>query len=159
MAFAIALPIPYLSLMGSHSIQERLQAAREVCEDSGERFTPLREHVLELVIEDGGAVKAYDLLDRLKPDRGSPKPPTVYRALDFLSRLGLVHRVEALNAFIACDHSHEGDLAEFFICESCSRVEERHAHDHSDCKPKGFQINRSVIEHYGTCANCAQTAA
>jgi len=144
--------------MGQTKLQERLSAAREICVAAGERFTPLREHVLELVIEDGGAVKAYDLLDRLKPERGSPKPPTVYRALDFLSKLGLVHRVEALNAFIACDHSHEGDLAEFFICEHCSAVEERHAHDHNDCKPAGFEIARSVIEHYGTCRNCRKAA-
>lgn len=146
--------LAYLAGMTSSTVQDRLDTARNVCEAAGERFTPLREHILELVIEDGGAVKAYDLLDRLKPDRGSPKPPTVYRALDFLSKLGLVHRVEALNAFIACDHKHEGDLAEFFICEACNQVEERHAHDHTDCKPDGFTINRSVIEHYGTCADC-----
>ena len=138
--------------------EQRLDAARAVCAAAGERFTPLREHVLELVIEDGGAVKAYDLLDRLKPGRGSPKPPTVYRALDFLSRLGLIHRVEALNAFIACDHSHEGELAEFFICEDCSAVEERHAHDHAECKPSGFEIKRSVVEHYGTCGDCRAAA-
>ena len=137
---------------------ERLEAARQLCERRGERFTPLREHVLELVIADGGAVKAYDLLDRLRPDIGSPKPPTIYRALEFLSRLGLIHRVEALNAFIACDHSHEGELAEFFICEDCDRVEERHAHDHGECKPDGFEIKRSVVEHYGTCAGCREAA-
>lgn len=139
-------------------LKEKIETARQICEDAGERFTPLREHVLELVIEDGGAVKAYDLLDRLKPERGSPKPPTVYRALDFLSRLGLIHRVEALNAFIACDHSHDGDLAEFFICEDCNRVEERHAHDHQSCKPDGFAIKRSVVEHYGVCALCRPAA-
>ena len=137
------------------SVSERLSKARNVCESAGERFTPLREHVLELVISDGGAVKAYDLLDRLKPEIGSPKPPTVYRALEFLSKHGLIHRVEALNAFIACDHSHEGHLAEFFICETCKSVEERHAHDHAECKPDGFQIRRSVVEHYGLCTNCA----
>lgn len=137
------------------SVSERLAKARAVCEATGERFTPLREHVLELVISDGGAVKAYDLLDRLKPEIGSPKPPTVYRALEFLSKHGLIHRVEALNAFIACDHSHEGHLAEFFICETCKSVEERHAHDHAECKPDGFQIRRSVVEHYGLCTNCA----
>ncbi len=137
------------------SLPERIAKARQVCEVAGERFTPLREHVLELVIEDGGAVKAYDLLDRLRPDIGSPKPPTVYRALEFLSKHGLIHRVEALNAFIACDHSHEGHLAEFFICEDCDAVEERHAHDHAECKPDGFQIRRSVVEHYGLCNNCA----
>lgn len=135
--------------------QERIDAAREIVTGAGERFTPLREHVLELILTDGGAVKAYDLLDRLRPDLGSPKPPTVYRALEFLSKHGLVHRVEALNAFIACDHEHAGHLAEFFICEKCEIVEERHAHDHTDCKPDGFEITRSVVEHYGQCASCA----
>lgn len=149
------------------SLAERIEQARAIVEGAKERFTPLRAHVLELIIEDGKAVKAYDLLDRLKPDVGSPKPPTVYRALDFLSRHGLIHRVEALNAFIACDHNHLHDavhdhgggshrhLAEFFICEKCHDVEERHAHDHAECKPDGFAITRSVVEHYGVCAVCA----
>jgi Fur family zinc uptake transcriptional regulator len=136
-------------------LKNRLEAARSVVTEAGERFTPLREHVLELIIVDGGAIKAYDLLDKLRPDLGSPKPPTVYRALEFLSRHGLIHRVEALNAFIACDHEHEGHLAEFFICENCQTVEERHAHDHTDCKPDGFNIRRSVVEHYGQCGQCA----
>ncbi|CAM3642117.1 transcriptional repressor [Litorimonas haliclonae] len=139
----------------ANTLEDRLESARGIVLDKGERFTPLREHVLELIITDGGAVKAYDLLDRLSPELGSPKPPTVYRALDFLSKHGLIHRVEALNAFIACDHSHEGHLAEFFICEKCQSVEERHAHDHADCKPDGFNIRRSVVEHYGQCAKCA----
>lgn len=150
----------YIDLMSnahkhSHlSAQDRITAARLTCEAKGERFTPLRAHVFELIIEEDGAIKAYDLLKRIRPDLGSPKPPTVYRALEFLTRLGLVHRVEALNAFIACDHNHQGHLAEFFICESCHKVEERHAHDHTDCKPAGFTITRSVVEHYGDCGNC-----
>ena len=148
--------------MTDMNLDNRIERARNIVEGAGERFTPLRSHVLELIIEDGKAVKAYDLLDRLKPDVGSPKPPTVYRALEFLSRHGLIHRVEALNAFIACDHAHNHEddddhqhLAEFFICEKCSDVEERHAHDHGDCRPDGFAIHRSVVEHYGTCAKCA----
>lgn len=152
--------------MSDIKLDDRIERARNIVEGAGERFTPLRAHVLELIIEDGKAIKAYDLLDRLKPDLGSPKPPTVYRALEFLSRHGLIHRVEALNAFIACDHGYthhhdgEGDahahhLAEFFICENCSSVEERHAHDHNDCRPDGFAISRSVVEHYGTCGKCA----
>ena len=134
---------------------QMLAAAREICEAKGRRFTPLREHVFTLVAEHGGAVKAYDLLDMLKPEVGSPKPPTVYRALEFLSELGLIHRIEALNAYMACDHSGGGHVAEFFICEKCENLQERHANDHIDCVPDGFQINRSVIEHYGVCANCA----
>lgn len=142
----------------SDPVHAKIERARRVCLEAGQRFTPLRQHVLELIVEDGGAVKAYDLLSRLKPELGSPKPPTVYRALDFLSELGLVHRVEALNAFVACDHSHDDAMAEFFICGTCERIEERHAYDLSVDKPDGFTISRSVVEHYGTCADCVNVA-
>jgi len=132
-----------------------MAAARAICEQEGRRFTPLREHVFSLVAGSPAPVKAYDLLAQLKPELGSPKPPTVYRALEFLSKLGLVHRVEALNAYVACGHSQGGHVAEFFICESCENLQERHANDHVDCVPDGFEIRRSVIEHYGLCENCA----
>lgn len=134
---------------------QMLEAARQICEEKGRRFTPLREHVFSLVAHHNGPVKAYDLLDMLKPELGSPKPPTVYRALEFLAGLGLVHRVEALNAYVACDHSQGGHVAEFFICEKCESLQERHANDHVDCVPTGFTIRRSVIEHYGLCEDCA----
>lgn len=133
---------------------QMIAAAEKICEEKGRRFTPLRAHVFELIANHNAPIKAYDLLDKLKPELGSPKPPTVYRALDFLSGLGLVHRVEALNAYIACDHSQGGHTAEFFICEKCETLQERHANDHVDCVPQGFQIKRSVIEHYGLCENC-----
>ena len=146
--------------MASHSkkaqyLTARMDNARRVCDTHGERFTPLRAHIFELILKSEGAVKAYDLLEQLKPERGSPKPPTVYRALEFLSKLGLVHRVEALNAYIACDHNHNDHGAEFFICETCNAVEESHAHPHTECAPNGFNITRSVVEHYGTCKSCA----
>ena len=98
-------------------------------------------------------MKAYDLLATLKPD-GSAQPPTVYRALDFLTQAGLAHRVEAINAYMACIHQHDGDVAELFICEKCSKVLETHREVTSGEAPEGFRIERSVIEHYGRCADC-----
>lgn len=140
------------------SVSEQVNAARKICEQQDERFTPLRAHIYELIVRADGPIKAYDLLEQLRPERGSPKPPTVYRALDFFARLGLVHRVEALNAYIACDHTHPGHVAEFFICERCDEVKETHAHSHDNCAPNGFVISSSVIEHYGLCETCALAA-
>ena len=152
------MPDQQISCKHDHAPQnpdQMMFAARQICEEKGRRFTPLREHVFALVAQARGPVKAYDLLDQISPDLGSPKPPTVYRALDFLAGLGLIHRVEALNAYVACDHSQGGHVAEFFICENCKNLQERHANDHIDCVPDGFLINRSVIEHYCLCKNCA----
>ena len=137
------------------SATQMMSRAREICEEKGRRFTPLREHVFELIVNSPSPIKAYDLLNQLSPELGSPKPPTVYRALEFLAELELVHRIETLNAYVACDHSQGLHMAEFFICDNCEKLQERHANDHVDCVPDGFQIRRSVIEHYGLCQKCA----
>lgn len=144
--------------MTAVSLKKTLEAAEAVCERRGLSLTPVRRRVLELLVDAGGPVKAYDLLAALKPG-GQAQPPTVYRALDFLTKSGLVHRVEALNAYTACLHGAEhGAAAELFICESCGKVEERHVHRHCEDLPEGFAVDRSVIEHYGRCAQCAEPA-
>jgi len=145
----------YIRLMAqvSQNTSTKLRRAEADCAARGLSLTPLRKRVLELLLEAEGPVKAYDLLASLKPD-GSAQPPTVYRALDFLTQAGLAHRVEALNAYLACVHSHDGDVAELFICEQCGKVIEEHREVLAEHAPDGFKIERSVIEHYGRCADC-----
>ena len=103
-----------------------LQQAEAHCAHRGVRFTPIRRRVLELIGEASGGLKAYDLLDRLAKDHAAARPPTVYRALEFLIEQGLVHRIESLNAYVACpcpEHAHRFQL---LICRDCGRVEELH---------------------------------
>ncbi|MCP2678069.1 transcriptional repressor [Maricaulaceae bacterium NA33B04] len=144
----------------STDITDAISAIETSCEERGLSLTPLRKRVLELLLEAGGPVKAYDLLAALKPNGGA-QPPTVYRALNFLTKAGLAHKVEALNAYTACSHGdhadqHTDDTAALFICGRCGSVEERHVPRVSgDGAPKGFRLERSVIEHYGRCADCA----
>ena len=75
--------------------------------------------------EADGPLSAYSILDQLR-DEGFRAPLQVYRALEKLLEFGMVHRLESLNAFIACSHpeceSH-GTIA-FAICETCGNVAE-----------------------------------
>ena len=140
--------------MTTDSLTTALDAAEAHCLERGEKLTPVRKRVLELVLEADGPVKAYDLLEALKPGPGSAKPPTVYRALDFLVAAGLVHKVEALSAFVGCSHAHDEGGAELFICTDCGQVEERHGKPVDTHAPEGFMIERSVVEHFGHCHRC-----
>ncbi|MDR5902102.1 MULTISPECIES: transcriptional repressor [Halomonas] len=138
-----------------------LQAERQ-CQQRGARFTPIRRRVLEMIAEASGALKAYDLLDRLADEHASARPPTVYRALEFLIDQGLVHRIESLNAYVACpcpEHSHGFQL---LICRLCGRVEELHLEDVNaqlaDCAQQlGFRVERQTIELLGRCDACGDT--
>lgn len=136
-------------------VSKALSHAERLCARRGLSLTPMRRRVLELLLQAGGPVKAYDLLAALKPGGGA-QPPTVYRALDFLTSSGLAHKVEALNAYMACVHGEESGGAELFICEGCGAVEERHVEAGPEEAPEGFAVERSVIEHYGRCADCSR---
>jgi Fur family transcriptional regulator, zinc uptake regulator len=138
---------------------EHLARADAICTDAGESLTPLRRRVLELLIDAGGPAKAYDLLDGLKSEAGPAKPPTVYRALEFLTRLGLAHRVETLNAFVACGVGACARTTIFLICSTCGRTEEADAGhalvDVSEAATHAdFTIERTMIEARGRCAAC-----
>lgn len=141
-------------MTSTQTISKALTKAETLCRNRGLSLTPMRRRVLELLMQAGGPVKAYDLLSGLKPGGGA-QPPTVYRALDFLTAAGLAHKVEALNAYMACVHGEESGGAELFICEGCGAVEERHVDAEPADTPQGFHVDRSVIEHYGRCGACA----
>jgi len=143
----------------SHDGVQLLNDAEKRCAEAGESFTPLRRRVLELLIEHHGPAKAYDLLAHLGQDGGPAKPPTVYRALEFLVRMGLAHRIESLNAFVACDIGACARSTIFLICEKCGAAEEFDAGhaliDLSEAAQRdGFEIHRTMIEASGVCSEC-----
>jgi Fur family zinc uptake transcriptional regulator len=140
-------------------IDAALHRAAALCARRGARLTDLRRRVLELVWQRHAAIKAYDILDELGSAEGSAKPPTVYRALDFLIAHGLVHRLESLNAYVGCpepDAPHEG---QFLICGSCGGVSEFEAPAIQAAITKqaaglGFAVARQTVEARGTCQTC-----
>ncbi len=149
-----------MTLLPGTAITRALEQAQIQCSKAGESLTPLRRRVLELLLARQGPAKAYDLLDDLKLQQQSAKPPTIYRALEFLVRLGLAHRIESLNAFIACDVGACARSTVFLICEQCgAAVEVDAGHALVDLREAagraGFSLRRTVIEAAGRCAACA----
>lgn len=142
-------------------ISRALDTAERLCVDRGLRFTPIRRKVLELVWESHRPVKAYDLLDRIRPVEGAAKPATVYRALDFLLEQGLIHRVESLNAFVGCVCSERQHELLLLLCRGCQQVEERTAPEVMEAVARelvaaGFAASHKAIEVHGLCADCAR---
>jgi len=125
----------------------------------GQKLTRIRRKVLQLLIESPEPAKAYTLLDNLDGE-GAAKPPTIYRALDFLQEVGLAHKIESLNAYVACGHASHSHSAVFLICEACGAAEELHAIGTSkalaaETDAAGFTVNQAIIEARGLCRKCA----
>lgn len=139
-----------------------IAAAEAVCAARGVQFTPVRRRVLEILLESHGAMGAYDVLARLDAEGLGKQPPIAYRALSFLVDQGLAHRIEKLNAFVACSHPGGAHAPAFMICRGCGTVAEAVAEVGGPlgdtAAQAGFRIERTVVEAEGLCPAC-QVAA
>ena len=86
-------------------------------------------------------------------------PPTVYRALDFLLKHGLIHRIESLNAYTGCAHPGAEHCSQFLICSQCSQVAEindSHVLEaiQLSASKHGFATTGQVVEIRGLCPQC-----
>jgi Fur family zinc uptake transcriptional regulator len=143
-------------------LKAELKAAEGRCAAERQRLTEPRRRALEMLLRAGQPVKAYDLLPRFHAGGRAAKPPTVYRALEFLERHGLAHRIESLNAYVACRRIGETHAAAFLICDCCgatAEVEPRAAADMDAVgAAAGYRLTSVTIEAHGLCAACVADA-
>jgi Fur family zinc uptake transcriptional regulator len=135
-----------------------LEEAESRCQRMDERMTQPRRRVLELLLRSGGPMKAYDLIAKFGENGAAAKPPTVYRALDFLSRQGFAHRIESLNAYMACRFGEETHTAAFLICGCCGETQEIEglapANLDASAKSAGYKLSHVTVEARGLCPAC-----
>jgi Fur family zinc uptake transcriptional regulator len=147
-----------------HCISQAMSAAEETCAEQGLQLTPQRRRVLEILLEEHRAMGAYELLDVLRAEGIGAQPPTVYRALDFLVSNGFAHKIERLNAFVACAHPGERHAPAFLICSDCKAVAEMPSREIAQAVRNAagtldFEVTRMVIEAEGRCPDCRTAAA
>ncbi len=141
-----------------------MAVAEARCAKEGLRFTPVRRKTLEILLQEHRALGAYEVLDRLREDGFGSQPPVAYRALDFLVANGFVHKIEKLNAFIACANSGIAHSPAFMICRKCDSVAETQSMPARGAlgdaaKAAGFVIEKTVVEAEGLCPICVGKAA
>jgi len=146
-----------------HGAGEFVDAVERVCRERGLRLTAIRAHVLGLIANADKPLKAYDLLEQVRTSGGpgAAAPPTVYRALDFLLCNGFIHKLQSVNAFVACHHpSMALHSVPFLICNRChTAVEMEDVHITAllaaRARDLGFKPQAQTLEVYGLCAGCA----
>ena len=137
-----------------------LAHAEEAALESGRPLEGLRLDVLRELLREHSPRGAYELRDALVSEERKLQPVQVYRALDALARMRLVHRVESRNAYIACTGGPACEAPQLLICEACDGVTElgdealRAVLD-VVVQRTGFTVHRSLVEISGLCPACA----
>ncbi|MEL6643439.1 MAG: Fur family transcriptional regulator [Pseudomonadota bacterium] len=158
-----AAPLGFKQHDHASCVAEAIAAAEARCARERLRLTPVRRKVLELLLQEHRALGAYAILDHLRDAGFGSQPPVAYRALDFLAEHGFVHKIERLNAFVACAHPGTSHSPAFMICRECDAVAEAQSAPAKGAlgeaaRAAGFQIERTVVEAEGLCPDCAAKA-
>ena len=108
------------------------------CRAQNVQVTPLREHVLDIVLQLDGVIKAYTVLAQMQRESQNVlAPPTAYRALDFWAEQGVLHKIPAVNGYILCSHvqhecnshchsdAHSHNSSFILVCTQCGTVDEQ----------------------------------
>lgn len=142
-------------------INAALAYAKDLCETENLRLTPTRESVLRLLWQSHRPLGAYQLQDQLAKIAGKPiAPPTIYRAVEFLLKVGLIHRIASLNAYIGCPFPNSDHSNLFMICNSCGSVAEVALSSingllNRACEKTNFTLQDQSLELFGLCPNCS----
>ena len=144
-------------------LEKAIKAAEAYCDRFKLQFTPLRRKVLEILLEEHRALGAYAILDLLRESGLGSQPPVAYRALSFLVEHGFAHKIERLNAFVACALPDILHSPAFMISRKCETVVEAQSSSSSfdlsgTASATGFKIEQTTLEAKGVCQSCAEMA-
>ncbi len=138
--------------------------AEAQCAEAGERLTPARLNAYAEMLAAKGPVSAYELIALLeKRQKRKIAPLTVYRHLDFLIKVGLVHRLESTQSYLPCDHPEHAHESQYLLCSSCGSADEVESKPLESLLKKishqrGFKAENAVVEIKGVCGSCAEDA-
>ncbi len=125
---------------------------------AGYRLTGPRRAVADLIGEQSGHFTASDLEEIVRDRRLGISRATLFRALELLTELGVVERLDlptGEHAYVPCARAHHHHV----ICSRCGRTAEA-----ADCgvagavaeiaRRTGFRIDSHRLELFGLCRHC-----
>ncbi len=130
--------------------------------ERGYKMTPQRKEILQIFVDHPEHLSAEDVYDLLREKESEIGLATVYRALDLLSKLGILVQIDfgdgcaryELNTADPNVHHHH-----HLICVKCKKVIE-FDEDLLDeleeviSRKSGFQILNHEVKFFGYCKDC-----
>jgi len=138
------------------TLDDYLTHAEKVVSEKKSRLTPIRRHIYKCLIQTNTPLGAYDILGQLD-GVGAAKPPTVYRALDWLIEMGLAKKIESVSKYMATSLSKDIEQSALLLCQTCGHAEPFDAGPaiealRTAANAKGFEKQQAIIEIIGYCA-------
>lgn len=125
---------------------------------AGYRITGPRRAVAKLIAARAGHFSAADLVADARAQRLRIGRATIFRALDLLTDLGVVERLDLPSgdhAYVPCDRAHHHHV----VCRRCGQVDDvddggMRAFTREVGRRTGYRIDGHRLEMFGLCPVC-----
>lgn len=124
----------------------------------GYRLSGGRELILSVLAASSQPLRALDILQAPSLKKAGVNRATVYRALAFLEKIGVLEvlRLDGDERLYHLNLHHHHHL----VCTACKKIEAVHFCDRlrreeaQIAATTGFKVQRHVLEFYGLCKDC-----
>ncbi len=128
----------------------------------GHRVTGPRVRVIRTLSQSPRPLSAYGIHQEIIASGGKIDVVSVYRILQTLSELGLIHHIGIADGYVACslDDTHSEDC-EHLVCKICGDVTELPLPTEisdavsNQISAEGFLIQQTKLEILAICPNCS----
>ena len=117
-------------------------------------------NVLRVLVQEETFLSVIDINNKLKTFSRAVDPVTVYRILDKLKALSVIH--EHQGGWIVCSDVKRKEAHHFLMCEKCGSADEVFL-DYKDsiaeqlAQEKNFFLKQVDISFYGICEKCLKS--
>jgi Fur family ferric uptake transcriptional regulator len=135
--------------------------ARAELRRAGARSGGAREAVIAYLAEQECCLSAQEVFDGLRARGRTVGLASVYRALDQLAELRLVHRVDLSHGVTRFEQAHpDGEHHHHLVCEDCGRIDTFDDRDLERAVRRvagayGYALDEHEVVLRGSCGACA----
>lgn len=128
---------------------------------AGLRATDARTAILRGLLGSRRSLNAYRLHELLQTQGEVLELSTIYRNLESLSQVGLIHFIGSDQGYVACKTEHDQLTVQHFVCDNCNKVEEVALKEElgqsirNGLVAEGRVVRQISVEVLGTCKICA----
>ncbi|WP_047043845.1 Fur family transcriptional regulator [Vibrio mexicanus] len=141
-----------------------LEKVKKKLKEQGKTLTATRRNVLYTLLHAKKPLSAYELVDYAKENCNKKlQAMSVYRSLEFLESLCLVHKLNSSHKYIVCEHidcDHEHKAPQFLICSECNKISEQPLESSlildlkNQARKNGFTVMQPQLEINCICDDC-----
>ncbi len=99
-------------------------SAVKKCLELKSTLTPNRIDLLDLMIEIGKPLSAYEIKEVIKNKGNDLNISTIYRVMEFWCKNGTIHKITSLNKYTTCSNPEETHLHIVNVCTNCEELSE-----------------------------------